>query len=543
MNLYKGHYLLGSLSYEEADLLLRLRETESVDTLQDSILNLDSFEVETLIEKGETYLKKNKTLEGFTNTKENYKKGQLQGYQTVGTAFMYYAKKMLLSDEVGLGKTVQASALINTLRIMHNNQGKPFRYLLVTKNPIAQETRRKLVQFTGDFVYLIKSSSSTEVNRFYNRIEDYDESKNLGVVATHQIFSNSDFLLHTNNKPYDLIIIDESREFRNSTLKNTKNAKKILHLHDRVILMNATPIELELRDIYNQLALLELNYMPYVKSFEYDFVKKIPSPRGFGWEIDSYKNSEKFNRMIQLRQFGRTRKELGAVYEDNKFTVLEVPLSEEQKNLQKITTQYQMVYDYPRGIDKNLPYNRETTPKLEFLDKILTQDFEFGKTQALIYCRYRKAQYDLSRFLSAQGYTVKVLNGETDYAERSTISKEYSDGKYDILVTNVLEGLDLGSCNLSIIYSIDPNPQNLVQFEGRMTREFNVRGKNLILLASEGREIRNVKKVLHDRIILSEDFLRESNSLTFNAIKDVVKETDLQRDLKEQSKQQKLKGV
>lgn len=518
MNLYNGEYLTGSMPYEDIQTVLDIRNnTSKVDSLKNSILNLTKYQVSDIVDGGDKYIKENRTIKGYDFDKTDFKYGELLDYQTVGTAFMFYSKKAMLSDEVGTGKTVQASGLINFLRLMNKTQGKDFRYLFITKNSIASEIRDKLVQFSGEYVYLAKDGSTKTVEKY---IEHTKGVSNLGVVATHTIFNSSEFLLDTSKNIFDIIIVDESREFRNTKKEIYKKAKKILHMHERVILMNATPIELELRDVYNQLALLEKGYMPLVSEFEYNHVIKKPSPRGFGWEITGYKNQEKFSKCIELRQIGRTREELGAVYENNKFIVVEVEKSDVQKKLEKLTTLYQMLFDYPKGIDKTIPFDFETTPKLEAVDKVLTEEFEYGKTQALIYCKYREAQYDLERFLNSQGYRTKVLNGSTDLEERRAISKEYEEGKYDVLITNVLEGLDLGTCSLAIIYTVDPNPQNLVQFEGRMTRDFNVKDKKLIMVVTEGREMRTVRKTLNDRVSIAEGFMKVGNSLTLSAIKE-----------------------
>ena len=72
------------------------------------------------------------------------------------------------------------------------------------------------------------------------------------------------------------------------------------------------------------------------------------------------------------------------------------------------------------------------------------------------------------------------------------------------------------------MYTIDPNPQKMVQFEGRMTRDFNVMYKSLYLLVSMGKEKKFVEETLKLRVDASDAFVIQGNSMVVNALKDSV---------------------
>ena len=64
--------------------------------------------------------------------------GTLRPEQTLGVAFMITAKRCILGDSVGMGKTVESAGTINYLRSIRKQQGKSLRYLVLTqKKPIS----------------------------------------------------------------------------------------------------------------------------------------------------------------------------------------------------------------------------------------------------------------------------------------------------------------------------------------------------------------------------------------------------------------------
>ena len=70
------------------------------------------------------------------------------------------------------------------------------------------------------------------------------------------------------------------------------------------------------------------------------------------------------------------------------------------------------------------------------------------------------------------------------------------------------------------MYTIDPNPQKMVQFEGRMTRDFNVMYKSLYLLVSMGKEKKFVEETLKLRVDAAVDFVNQGKSMTVAALKE-----------------------
>ena len=98
------------------------------------------------------------------------------------------------------------------------------------------------------------------------------------------------------------------------------------------------------------------------------------------------------------------------------------------------------------------------------------------------------------------------MNGDTSEKEREDTINRFRLGDISVLVTNVQKGLNFGNCNHCIFYNFDPNTNNMVQFEGRMTRSFNIYNKHVKMLLTKGQELSTFNKILSDRAEASNVF-------------------------------------
>lgn len=510
---YLGKYYQGTMSDANAQMVLEVQKQEEIPALKNCIKNLNQQEVDELIQTAEEYEKENGSMEGF-ELKSYEGAGELRPYQTTGVGFMYFAGSCLLGDEVGLGKTVQIAGLCNLLRIDFAKAGRKHRYLFLTEKSNVGQIRDKLVQFTGEYVGMLENGEEPTVMKYLDKNKD---RKHYSMVGGHSLLTSASFITYLAKHPFDTIIVDESSILKNVTSAMFKSAKEVLKFHERVILLNATPLEQEAREFYNQLQLLDAGYMPSVGDFQKNFCRMTKGM--FGFHVAGYKNEERFREAISLRYFARTRKELGANYSGNGYKVILVPQSQEQKRLLARTTLYQMVNDYPPGVDRNIECNRYTTPKIDALLNLIESEGKDGRF--IVYCNYIDCQHAVHKHLEELGYSSVILNGQIKAKDRLKIINAFNDGEYNIIITNVKKGVDLKNCNNCVLYTIDPNPQKMVQVEGRITRGFDITEKSLYLLVAMGKEKKFVEEVLGTRVEASTKFTNTSNSMVLKAINEM----------------------
>ena len=496
MKFFKNEFYQGSLTDNQCEIISKLLERKKVYSLKHIIKSASSTEIE---EMKEAY-SKGKEIKKIEN------RGTLTDAQTIGVAFMYYAKKALLGDSVGMGKTVECAGLINILK-----KDGVENILFLTEKTIVPQIRDKIMQFTGDYVDMIPSATKPQIKKFIDRNPNGFEHV---VVGSHSLLSCSEFLVYVAEHPVGCLIIDEGHVIKNTTHTYYKNAQILTKFTDYFYILNATPLETSARDLYNQLKLLDKSFMPTVSEFESAFCIKKPRVYGMGFEVVGYKNCNAFKHAITFRYLARTRDDIGAVFEDNDTHIVYVPMTKIQKKLESKTSLHQMVADYPTGVDFTVPYNTETTGKLKAV-KALVEKTE-GKI--LIYSHYINCQQGISDLLVEIGRKPVILNGQCSSKERDVIIKDFNSGVYDVIITNLARGIDLEKCNTCILYTLDPNPQNMVQTFGRLTREIDVIGKTLYFLISEGREKRLFESSSKVRATASMKFTEVGTNLVLEAI-------------------------
>lgn len=513
---YYNNRYKGSLKDEQCDMIDALlqmdKNNEFFQDLLHVIFKLSDSDVIQMIEDYEV----------FGQPMHEYEKslGTLRDEQTIGVALMYYAVNCILGDSVGMGKTVEIAGLCNLLDSEASKQGKDFKYMVLTGKNLTAQVRREMIKFTGNYVDLLPSGEFDVVTDYVNKLDTYGVRYSL--VGSHSLLTQSAFLgkmeqLHRAKKfPFDLLVIDESSILGNSTTGITKSFKILKKYFKRVVFLNATPFETKLGIFYTQLDLLDDKLLPTKQNFQKEYVVMdyrgmYPKPTG------KYKNQASFKELVGYRYFARTRRDKGAVMEDCTGGVLVSPLSDIQKDLLRKTQMTRLVYDCPSYFDSSIDFCIENVPKLGSLDELLKGDYAEADT-ILIFCYYKDTQKYLSEWLKNKGYSNRVLNGDSSNKERDTIIESFKRAEFNILITNVQKGLNFGNCNHCIFYSYDPNPANMIQFEGRITRDFDVIGKNIYILCSKGAEYKVLVQDVRNRAKATSDFTKTDLSVVMQIL-------------------------
>ena len=511
---FNGCYYQGNLSDNNAQAICNLLDgTTSVTDLRHMITNLPYHEIQQVIALYETEeLANGFVKEGTFPIDKTQFVGTLRDEQTVGVAFTYLNGSCLLGDEVGLGKTVHVAGFMNVVRREFAQKGRHFSALFLSEKTSVEQIRSKLIQFTGEYVGLLRSGEQGVMQKF---AESRDAGSDYSVVATHAALESNVFMESIAKHPFDVLIIDETAILRNKGTSTYYNAKALTSLFKHVIALNATPLELTPLDLYNQLDIVDPTLLPSRTEFEATFCKKRRANM-YTNEIVGYKNEDIFRKAVSLRYLARTRADLGGAYEDNEYKIVVAPLSPQQKQLMRKTSLHQMCSDYPTGVSRRIPYNADTCGKVRVLLDILKEcDAKTGK--ALVYVKYKECQAELKTMIEAAGYSCVIINGEISGKKRGKIIEEANTGMYDVVLTNIYRAYDLPDFINCIFYTVDPNPQKMVQFEGRITRDVDVVGKRVFLIFSEGIEM-DILKRLQNRISASRAFTTTGRSLVSEAI-------------------------
>ena len=497
---YNGSLKGAYLTDKDCQILDNLRELSDnngcVKDLKRVIYNLSPTEVEEVkLSRSSDFIDK--------------QVGELRDSQTIGVAYMFFSKRMVLGDSVGLGKTVQICGLCNLISQMKYKQGTTFRFLYLTEKNLIDQTRDEMIKFTGEYVDILRGEKKF-VKKF---AEENDPELLYSIVGTHSLINSVEFQEYMRTyralygcNPFDALFIDESAIIGNTATKTYANGKHLADDFDWVIVMNATPFETNLRTFYAQLNFCDETLLPTKTVFQNLYEEKSYNHfGGYPKFSGKYKNAHIFKNQVKYRYLARTRKQLGAIMKDCTAELIEVPISNIQRELLRKTSMPQMVYDCPSYFDETIVMDSLSTPKIKALIDLINGKLK-NETSILVYSRYKESQRGIQEALESVGISSEIMNGDTDFDTKNIITSKFKMGDFRVLITNVQKGLNFGNCNVCIFYSYDPNTNKMVQFEGRMTRSENIIGKHAYVLATKGKEINKFKKELAERAKASNDF-------------------------------------
>ena len=455
--------------------------------------------------------------------------GELRDEQTLGVAYMYFAQRLVLGDSVGLGKTVQICGLCNLITQKRLKEGYTFRFLYLTEKNLIEQTRDEMIKFTGEYVELLRGEK-----KYVKKFADENESELLySVVGSHSLINSVEFQEYIRTyralygcNPFDALFVDEASILGKTSNKTYDNAQKLADDFDWVIVINATPFEKDLRTFYAQINFCDETFLPTKTVFENLYeVKEYnlgPYPKFNG----RYKNQHIFREQVKYRYFARTRKSIGAVMEGCSADMVITPLSKTQKALLKRTSMPQMVYDCPSYFDEDIVMDRETTPKIGALVDLMKNELKNEKS-VIVYSRYIESQRGIQEALLNEGISCEIMNGRISIDEKNAIVSKFKLGDFKVLITNVQKGLNFGHCNSCVFYSYDPNPNKMVQLEGRMTRSKDIINKHVYLIVSEGKEFKKFTETIADRAKASDLFAGSDFSCVLSLLLDNDKLSNL----------------
>ncbi len=178
------------------------------------------------------------------------------------------SKGVILADEVGLGKTIEAS-----LVIAQRWAERRRRVALIVPATLRKQWQQELSDKFGLPSIILEST------QFRQRgvLNAFDKPGTV-MICSHQLAANKAFELRTN--PWDLVIIDEAHRLRNVYKKSSKIATAI---RDAVlpypkILLTATPLQNSLMELYGLASIVDPQVFGDDRSFREQFADAALNP-------------------------------------------------------------------------------------------------------------------------------------------------------------------------------------------------------------------------------------------------------------------------
>lgn len=180
--------------------------------------------------------------------------------ETVRKVMRRFHGRVLLADEVGLGKTIEACLLLREYLLRRLIR----RVLILVPNPLVSQWQEELSsKFHLDFKVPPRTvrSSRDEFWQEHDRVLVSTSFARTG--CRPQAIASS---------PWDLVIVDEAHHCRNRSTKLWKLVNSLNRRH--MFLLSATPVQNNLVELYSLLTLLEPGHLKTEADFKKQFVTR-----------------------------------------------------------------------------------------------------------------------------------------------------------------------------------------------------------------------------------------------------------------------------
>ena len=161
-------------------------------------------------------------------------------------------QRLLLADEVGLGKTIEAGIIVTETSA---RLGELPRVLIVCPSMLTPKWENEMQKrFSLDFNILKRD----DFMKFLQRYREYGEAEKLkGIIPLQTLRSNRMIESLRDIAPrFDIVIVDEAHYMRNPETLSSELGEVLSELSDAMLFLTATPLQLGTPDLFNLLGLL-----------------------------------------------------------------------------------------------------------------------------------------------------------------------------------------------------------------------------------------------------------------------------------------------
>jgi len=396
--------------------------------------------------------------------------------------------RALLSDEVGLGKTIEASMVL----LEYIQRGMVKSDLILTPTPLVSQWKEELrTKFDLDFPSTDDPDFRKNGQAFWNQP--------FMLASINQAKSKRNFETVT-RREYDIVIVDEAHHLKN---RNTINWKLVNALQKRfLLLLTATPVENNLMELYNLITLLKPGQLKTASAFREEFmtkgdptspqnrtrlkellgqvmirntraVAKINIPPRFAETVrvePTAAEKDLYDRIDQLvRSINRTDGVGHKLLLKNLLAEAGSSPRAVELTLTRLLAKRELLLDHEKQICaiRNLSRSMADTRKNRVLLKLIRS----SPGKKIVFVKYLGTLEQITDFLAWENISHAVFHGQMTNKAKDGQILSFREAK-DILVTTEIggEGRNLQFCHQMINYDLPWNPMKIEQRIGRIHR-------------------------------------------------------------------------
>jgi SNF2 family DNA or RNA helicase len=406
--------------------------------------------------------------------------------------YLYYAKRGVLADATGLGKTVQCVSLFQFLEQYTEEDNQ---WVIVVPPSVVYQWQEEFKKFTHLSAVIVNGDRQSRVPYYLSPNWQF-------LITTYQLLWRDWEMIH----PLGIKnwVFDDAHFFKNHDTKTAGIVKDLTEGANRIILSTATPIQKTPMDIHSLMEALHVTY--YFGSqigFEnhYCVIRTTTGYRKGGRkfrkrEFIKAKNTEELRRRLRPFCLKRTFQTVGHVlpaltvqpvwldmhktqrdlYNHKKSTLL---LAHKDGQLSRVKNKG---YHYMRQIcggTRTAGATQDISPKLDSIELFLLEKLGRGE-KVVVYSYYKETVRTLQdRLLRLRnrglynGTWVTMTGDDRDMAHREHAKQEFTHNpNCRVLIgTNAIQvGINLQAARYLLMVDWIPNAKNVEQLVGRIRR-------------------------------------------------------------------------
>lgn len=430
----------------------------------------------------------------------------------------------ILADEVGLGKTIEAGLVLKEYLL----RGLAKKILILTPASLLWQWYHEMYE-------------KFEITAGIQRTQwDWEFSEIL--IASLDTAKREPHASIITSIPYDMIIIDEAHKLKNSA---TVGYRFVNALQKKYCLMlTATPIQNDLKELYNLIGLIKPGQLGSYRSFKRKFVQDKRTP----------KNPKELKELLDQVMI-RNRRDEGTVQFTKRIVhPIIVSLTPKEQEIYRRVTEFvkdssrrsnltnilplitlqrevcssflataltlekmmaNMEPDYlakPAALLKDLAQVKQNS-KCDVLEKTIAQ----LEDKIIVFTEYKASQQYIRYRLEKAGYNTLAFDGSLSRGKKQWIRHMFQK-EAQILVSTESggEGLNFQFCNHIINFDLPWNPMRLEQRIGRVHRLGQTRDVHIFNLITKDTIEEHIVFLLHQKINMFETIIGELDTILLN---------------------------
>jgi superfamily II DNA or RNA helicase len=443
--------------------------------------------------------------------------------ETAKKVLKYFHGRVLLCDEVGLGKTIEAGMLMKEYLL----RGMVKNILILTPAPLVSQWQEEMAQ-KFDIVFTTTDDPlfSADPDRFWRG--------SFIIASIHTAKSSKNFARVAGNF-YDLVVVDEAHHLKN---RGTLNWKLVNEIKKRFIfLLSATPVQNHLIELFNLITLLKPGQFQTERLFKQAYMQRGDSRKPA--------NKERLRELLRDVMIRNTRSAIDLKLPRRFATTARLEPSTAEREL------YSGITDFARARSDSHPAPllqlllreagsspgalRATLLRLrsergEGVDNLLDLAESVGETarekalleilgknqqdKKVVFLQYLKTLDAVASLLERRGLPFAIFSGDLSAGEKDDAIRRFREDLPILLSTESGgEGRNLQFCNTLINFDLPWNPMRIEQRIGRLHRIGQNRDVFIFNLSVRGTLEDHILHILENKINMFEMVIGEIEPL------------------------------